>query len=107
MRRHESPDPETGRSIVIQEDESLGHLEARLECAYSDEPVARIMQQIVGADLRLAIRCVKGHPRHHLTFVVSPCDFDEVVAMVEDDSIEPFTDAEMASEIMRATRKNN
>ena len=108
-RRHLSPDPETGKTIAVIEDGSLSTHHCRIECAHSELAFARTIQQIENGrgPLQIDVRPIKGHPRHTLSFVVSPADFDGVVALVEDDAVTPYTDLEFAREIMRATRGNN
>jgi hypothetical protein len=108
-RQHSSPNLETGKTIVVVEDASLPANHCRLELAHSEMGFARAVQQMEFGRGPLVIEAVpvKGQSRKELRFVVSSDDYDDVVAMVEDDSIEPFTDLEFAREIMRATRGNN
>lgn len=109
MRRHESPNPETGKTIVVIEDESLPASWLRVECAHSDREFADLMPRMFGGEeLHIEVVAKKGHPRHAMHMVVGPSDYDEVVRLVEDDEDAPaMTDAELASELMRISRRNN
>lgn len=107
-RRHESPNPETGKSIVVIEDETLPANWLRVECAHSDRAVAELMPAMFGDEtFHVEVLVKKGHPRHKMHMVVGPADYEHVVALVEDDGVTAMTDAEFASEVMRATRRNN
>ncbi len=103
MRRHESPNPETGKSIVVIEDDSLPAGWLRVECAHSDRDFADLVRRMCGGnDLHIEVSPRKGHPRGITHMVVGPGDYDEVVRLVEDDEEAPaMTDAEFASELMR------
>jgi hypothetical protein len=109
MRKHLSPNPETGKAIEVVEDESLAPNHCRIECAHSELDYARAMQQIEfgRGPITMDVRPAKGQSRKVLRFVVSPSDYDNVVAMMEDDTVTPLDDVEFASELMRATRGNN
>lgn len=107
-RRHESPNAETGKSIVVIEDETLPPNWLRVECAHSDRAFADLMPAMFSDEtFHVEVMVKKGHPRHEMHMVVGPADYDQVVTLVEDDGIAAMTDTEFASEVMRATRRNN
>lgn len=98
------PNPETGKNIVVIEDATLSQDALRLECAWSDRDFANLLASLYSS---VTVRPKKGHPRNEMHFYVPPYRFDETIALFEDDSVEPMTNRELASEIMRATRRNN
>ncbi len=109
MRRHDSPNAETGKSIVIIEDDSLPPNWLRIECAESNRAFAELVPLMFGnATFHAEVRAKKGHPRHEMHMIVGPADYDKLVALVDDEEGAPaMTDAEFASELMRVSRRSN
>jgi hypothetical protein len=108
MRRHEGPNPETGKSIVVIEDLSLPAGCLRIECAHSERAFADLLPRMLGDEMHIEVVSKKGHPRKVVHMVVGPPDYDEVVRLLEDDEEAPaMSDAEFASELMRISRGNN
>jgi hypothetical protein len=106
MRRQEFPNYGTGKNIIVIEDASLPKNHIRLECARSEVEFAQAIKAIMAGDMIVTV-APKKMPWKVIHFVVSPADYDNAVALMADDEVTPATDAEFASEIMRATRETN
>lgn len=105
MRQHGSKDETTGKTITVVEDITLKKGYCKIECAKEDEEYALMIQAILKGELNVNV-AVKNLYKE-MRFLVPSSEYDLVVELVDDPTVEPISDDELASEIMRVTKQNN